>query len=181
MPNPNPNAPGADLSANLPSISAETSSALDELLKQQSDEGGDPTPPVIKPTPQRGPDGKFLPTTGVTGASSPTGPQGSPGVTGTPGDTGASGPVVPGATGPTTGNPGPTGPLDPADPFDAIQAPQNLKPKAAEAFDNVKRLAKEKLTALQAERDDLDKKLKELSEKSGRLDPKVEASSRSGS
>jgi len=163
MPNPNPNATGADLSANLPSISAETSSALDELLKQQSEQTDDPP----KSSSPRGPDGKFLSagTETATGATGPSGVRGEKG----PDDSG-----LEAASGPT-GSPGPTGSSGAVDPFDAIQAPTNLKPKAAEAFDNVKRLAKEKVTALQSERDELEKKYKELSEKSGRLDPKVEA------
>jgi len=160
MPNQNPNAPGADLSANMPSISAETSSALDELLKQQSEQPDDQT----KPSAPRGPDGKFLSagTETATGATGPVGPTGAKVEPDAAGATGATGATGVGATGA-------------ADPFDAIQAPTNLKPKAAEAFDNVKRLAKEKVTALQSERDELEKKYKELSEKSGRLDPKVEA------
>lgn len=154
MPAPtNPNAPGADLSANMPSISAETSSALDDLLKQQQDDN-QPTPPAKPdptPTPARGPDGKFL---------KPAEPA----------------PIVP-ATPPTEPKPDPAPEPKPdpapADPFD-VAPPANLKPKAAEAFENVKRLAKEKVATLQAERDELDKKYKELSEKAGRVDPKVE-------
>lgn len=158
MPATNPNAPGADQSANMPSISADTSAALDDLLKQQQ-EDNQPAPPA-KPdpaAPARGTDGKFLKAGEPAPADGPSGPVG---------DKGAAGPP-PGST----GNPGPTGPVDP---FDAIGTPAKLSPKASEAFDNVKRLAKEKLTALQTERDELDKKFKELSEKSGRLDPKVE-------
>jgi len=148
MHNPNPNAPGADQSANMPSISAETSSALDDLLKQQQDEN-EPAPPK---GPERGVDGKFLPASGATGAPAAPAPTDEPVVSGATGATGA--PAAP-------------------DPFDA-PAPAKLSPKASEAFENVKRLAKEKLAALQTERDELDKKYKELSEKSGRLDPKVE-------
>jgi len=158
----NPNAPGADQSANLPSISAETSSALDALLKQQEDESpkgptgpvgatgnvGDPGAPG--PSDKRDPaTGKFLPKE-KTASTGPSGDE-------TP---------VSGATPPASGAA--------TDAFADVQAPQ-LKGKSAEAFENIKRLANEKVTALQSERDAFEKQIKELNEKAGRLDPKVEA------
>jgi hypothetical protein len=161
MPNPNPNAPGADQSANLPSISDETSSALDALLKQQEDAVG-PAPgttgnkgptgpasaePIAEPRDPK--TGKFLPKT-QPAASGTTGPSGA-----------VTEPVTP----PVSGSP---------DAFADVQAPQ-LKGKSAEAFENIKRLANEKVTALQSERDAFEKQIKELTEKAGRLDPKVEA------
>ena len=166
MPTPNPNSPGADLSGNLPAISDETSAALDALLKKQEEDAS----PVSGATgatgpsgaaPARGADGKFLPRTepAATGATGATGP----GHDTTPGSNlPASGAVSGAASGAIT------------DAFADVQAPQ-LKGKSAEAFENIKRLANEKLVALQTERDTLDKQVKELTEKAGRLDPKLEA------
>jgi len=161
MPNPNPNSTGADLSGNLPSISDETSSALDALLKQQEEAGPiegnkGPTGPAAPAAEPRDPKtGKFLPKTqpAATGATGPSGD--------------ATPPVVSGdATPPVSGAA--------TDAFSDVQAPQ-LKGKSAEAFENIKRLANEKVTALQTERDAFEKQIKELTEKAGRLDPKVEA------
>jgi len=156
----NPNASGVDLSGNLPSISAETSSALDELLKQQDQDNAPPVP-------------------GATGPA-----------TGNPGPTGPTPEAIAAADAsrdPKTGKflpktePGPSGPTGPGAPnapatdaFADVQAPQ-LKGKSAEAFENIKRLANEKLLTLQTERDTFEKQIKELNEKVGRLDPKVEA------
>jgi len=157
MPNPNPNAHGADQSANLPSISAETSSALDALLKQQEDDS-----PITGNAGPTGPSGDATPASGATGPEDKrdpaTGkflPKGQPAATGPSGDA----TPVSGAT---------------TDAFADVQAPQ-LKGKSAEAFENIKRLANEKVTALQSERDAFEKQIKELTEKAGRLDPKVEA------
>ena len=160
MANPNPNASGVDLSGNLPSISAETSSALDELLKQQSDEGNPPVPGATGPT--SGNPGPTGPTAEeIAAANAARDPKtGKFLKAGTPP---AADPPVSGATPPPA-----------HDAFADVQAPQ-LKGKSAEAFENIKRLANEKLVALQTERDIFEKQIKELNEKAGRLDPKVEA------
>jgi hypothetical protein len=79
------------------------------------------------------------------GPTGPTGTAGDPGATGAPAATGATGAT--GASG------------APADEFDAIELPPHTKPKTGEAFGTVKALARQRIAAIQKERDELKEKL----------------------
>lgn len=61
------------------------------------------------------------------------------------------------------------------DDFDKVELPPYTKPKTGEAFDTVKKLAREKITALEKSQEELRAKLKALEEKgTGKLDPAIE-------
>lgn len=58
------------------------------------------------------------------------------------------------------------------DDFDKVELPPHTKPKTGEAFETVKRLARERVSALEKEQETLRNKLKEIEEKgTGKVDP----------
>ncbi len=60
------------------------------------------------------------------------------------------------------------------DDFDKIELPPHTRPKSKESFELVKKLARDKVAALEKERADLEAKVKELAEKgNGKVDPAI--------
>ena len=66
------------------------------------------------------------------------------------------------------------------DPFDAIQLPQGTKPKSAESFENLKKLARETATKLTTERDASAAALKAAQDELAKAKAAVEAASSTG-
>ena len=74
-----------------------------------------------------------------------------------------------------TPEPEPEDKAEPDDEFSKVQLPPYTKPKTSESFETVKRLAREKISALESEKSELLKKTKELEAKaSSALSPEVE-------
>lgn len=144
---------------NDPKDAADTGAALDALFKPFDE----PAPPATPPTPE--------PTTTTPPASTPTAP-----VAGVP----ASGTAVPPGTTPAPGT-SVTPPATPVttpepakDEFDAVQLPPYTKSEVSQSFDNLKKASRERVAAVQKEREELAAKVKELETRPA-VDPKLEA------
>lgn len=140
--------PGVDITPD-PKAIADTGAALDALFKpiDEPAKPADGTPPA--PTTATPP----APTPTPAAGASPSAP-----AAGTPP------PVTP---------PAPTPTPEPDD-FDKVQLPPHTKSEVAQSFDTLKKTSRERVAAVQKERDELTAKLKELEGRPA-VDPKLEA------
>lgn len=134
-----------------PAAIAETGAALDALFAAQPGVEGTPpvTPPVVTPpvTP---------PVTPVTPPVTPPVPPVKPTAEGTP-------PVTPPVVTPPV-----------KDDFDKVELPPHTKPAVAESFENLKKVSRERVSAIEKEREELRTKLAEAQAKPA-VDPVLEA------
>lgn len=132
-----------------PAAIADTGSALDALFKPFDEPATPPptTPPAAPPA---------VPPAAAPAATTPST---------TPAPT----------TPPAVTPPAPVTPPEPVkDEFDAVQLPPHTKSEVAQSFDNLKKTSRERLAAVQKERDEYAAKAKELETRPA-VDPKLEA------